>query len=76
MNRTWRIIVERTVVTLGLLILVFCPLTVQVAQSASKLEALPKRVLLLEVPFISWNEATKLKYTDKDIPNQSFGKGT
>jgi tetratricopeptide (TPR) repeat protein len=72
MKRKLRITVERIIVILGLFIYLLCPWTVQVAQSTSKSETLPKRVLLLEVPFISWSEAAKLKYTDKDILNPSF----
>jgi TPR repeat protein len=46
--------------------------TEQVVQDSRKHENLPERVLLPEVPFISWSEAAKLEYTDKNILNPSF----
>jgi len=72
MNGMWRKSVVRTIVIIGLFVLVFFFWTAQIAQSAGKSETLPKKVLLSEVPFISWSEAAKLEYTDKDILNPSF----
>jgi Ankyrin repeats (many copies) len=44
----------------------------QEPEKLPELKALPNKALIAGVPFISWNEAARLDYPDKDIINPSF----
>jgi tetratricopeptide (TPR) repeat protein len=72
MKGTLSLSIKRMVLILGLLTIGLGAWTDKVANGAQRHGTLPGKVLLPEVPFISWSEASGLDYTDKDILNPSF----